>query len=119
MPEHQPIQDTKEDTKEITKEDTKGDTVARSAPSRHQHGIYKNVLLTKEELTKVKERFPYDWEERIDRLSEYMESKGVRYKNHYVTILSWARRDGERAPEKAQAPRRIIPEEERLVPIEV
>ena len=59
---------------------------------RHQHGAYKNVLLTDDEFEKLKKEFP-DWESRIERLSEYMASTGKTYKNHLATIRSWARRD--------------------------
>ena len=52
-----------------------------------------NVLLTDEELGKLKEFFP-DYQDRIERLGEYIASKGVRYKSHYATILAWARKDG-------------------------
>ena len=34
-------------------------------------GEFENVLITEEELEKLKERFPYDWEDRVERLSEY------------------------------------------------
>lgn len=60
-------------------------------------GTAGNVYLTEEELEKLKERFPYDWQDWIDRLSEYMASKGKRYKSHYMTILTWARKDKENA----------------------
>lgn len=60
-------------------------------------GEFGNVYLTEEELGKLKERFPYDWQVRIERLSEYVASKGKRYKSHYATILSWARKDGRNA----------------------
>ena len=56
------------------------------------YGTYQNVFLTDEEFQKLKAEFP-DWQERIDRLSEYIESKGAKYKNHLATIRSWARRD--------------------------
>lgn len=59
---------------------------------RHKHGEYKNVLLTDEQLEKLKTEFS-DWKERIERLSEYMASKGAAYKNHYATIKAWARKD--------------------------
>ena len=55
-----------------------------------------NVLLTDDELAKLKERFP-DWSERIDDLSLYLSSTGKSYKSHYSTILNWARRDGSKA----------------------
>ena len=56
-------------------------------------GEFENVRLTEEELEKLKEQFPYDWQDRIERLSGYIASKGKRYKSHYATILSWARKD--------------------------
>jgi predicted phage replisome organizer len=70
---------------------------------KHKYGEYKNVLLTDEELDKLKSEFP-DWQRRIDTLSEYIASKGVKYKSHYVTIKSWARRDaaGERKGQERQ-----------------
>lgn len=61
-------------------------------PSKHKYGEYNNVLLTDEELDKLKAEYP-DWEERIERLSEYIEQKGNKYKSHYVTIKVWARKD--------------------------
>ena len=59
---------------------------------RHQHGAYKNVLLTDDEYEKLKKEFS-DYEQRIERLSEYMASTGKTYKSHLATIRSWARRD--------------------------
>jgi predicted phage replisome organizer len=59
---------------------------------KHKHGEYKNVLLSDDDLEKLKAEFP-DWAERIERLSEYIESKGAKYKNHLATIRSWARKD--------------------------
>lgn len=62
-------------------------------PARHKYGQYSNVLLTGEELDKLKTEFPEDWEKRIERLSEYIASSGKRYKSHLATIRSWARKD--------------------------
>lgn len=61
--------------------------------SRHTYGIYKNVLLTDEELQKLKAEFLSDYQNRINQLSEYMASSGKRYKNHLATIRIWAKRD--------------------------
>lgn len=61
-------------------------------PVKHKYGEYKNVLLTDEELEKLRAEFP-DYERRIDDLSNYISSKGAAYKSHYATIRSWARRD--------------------------
>lgn len=60
---------------------------------RHKYGEYKNVLLSDDELSKLKNEFPNDWEERIEDLSEYMTSSGKKYKNHLATIRSWAKRE--------------------------
>ena len=68
---------------------------------RHKYGEYSNVLLSDADLAKLKAEFPTDWEERIERLSSYMESKGKTYKNHLATIRNWARRDSESQSKKA------------------
>lgn len=66
----------------------------KDRPAKHRYGEYNNVLLTDEELSKLKTKFP-DWENRIENLSLYIESKGAKYKSHYATILAWDRRDTE------------------------
>lgn len=60
---------------------------------RHKYGEYKNVLLSDDELEKLKAEYPKDYEMRIGRLSEYIASTGKSYKNYLATIRSWARRD--------------------------
>ena len=74
-----------------------------SKPTRHKYGEYKNVLLTDADMEKLKAEFPDDWEKRIERLSDYIESTGKSYKNHLATIRNWAKRDNEKgAAEKKQ-----------------
>lgn len=63
--------------------------------TKHKYGEYNNVLLTDEELVKLKEKVP-NWQDFIERLSGYIASTGKRYKSHYVTMLNWYRRDGQR-----------------------
>lgn len=63
-------------------------------------GEFGNVNLTEEELEKLQGQFPYDWQERIEKLSQYMASKGKRYKSHYATILTWARKETEGKEDK-------------------
>lgn len=60
--------------------------------NKHKYGEFKNVLLTDEEVEKLKAKFP-DWEKRIETLSEGMARKGYKYKSHYLAILKWAERD--------------------------
>lgn len=68
-------------------------------PVKHKYGEYNNVLLTDEELEKLKAEYP-DYLDRIERLSSYVESTGKVYKNHYATIRSWAKNDKEQKPSK-------------------
>ena len=58
----------------------------------NKYGEFENVELTEEQAAALKKRFA-DWEQRIERLSGYMASTGRSYKDHYATILSWARRE--------------------------
>lgn len=67
----------------------------RKKPVKHKYGEYKNVLLSDEELEKLKTEFP-DWEERIERVSSYMASTGKTYKNFLATIRNWAKKDNEK-----------------------
>ena len=55
-------------------------------------GTFKNVRLSQAELDKLTAAYP-DIQSKIDRLSEYIESKGAKYKSHYATIVSWAKQD--------------------------
>ena len=65
----------------------------KEKPQKHKYGQYQNVLLSDDELEKLKTEFPVDWEERIERVSEYCASKGKTYKDYLATIRSWARKD--------------------------
>lgn len=73
------------DKEELSKDNSK-------KPTKHKYGEYNNVLLTDDELDKLKSEYP-DWAERIERLSSYVASTGKSYKSHYVTIRNWARKD--------------------------
>ncbi|EGP5212314.1 helix-turn-helix domain-containing protein [Enterococcus faecium] len=66
---------------------------SKAKPIRHKYGEYKNVLLSDEQMEKLKIEFPNDYQERIERLSEYCESSGKTYKNYLATIRSWARKE--------------------------
>lgn len=60
---------------------------------KKKYGELGNVLLTDEELQKLKEKFPNDYLSRIDNLSYYIAQKGKKYKSHYATILTWSRNE--------------------------
>lgn len=67
---------------------------------KHKYGEYNNVLLTDEELDKLKTEYS-DYLERIERLSSYIASKGAKYKSHYATIRNWARKDAKEQPKQS------------------
>lgn len=60
---------------------------------REIYGQYRNVLLTPSEYGQLKNDYPIYFEQYINRLSEYMKSKGKSYANHYATICSWLKQD--------------------------
>jgi biotin operon repressor len=62
---------------------------ARTQP----HGQFQNVFLTDEEIHELWKRYPDSYERKIERLSQYIESTGKRYDNHYATLLSWLEQD--------------------------
>jgi tRNA U34 5-carboxymethylaminomethyl modifying enzyme MnmG/GidA len=51
------------------------------------------VLLTPEEHERLEIKLNGQLESYIQRLNNYIGSKGVKYKSHYHTILSWAAKD--------------------------
>lgn len=64
-----------------------------ASPPRHRYGQYKNVSLTDEDLQTLQEEFPNDWQQRIERVSEYVASSGKTYKNYLAVIRAWAKKD--------------------------
>lgn len=60
---------------------------------RHKYGEYKNVLLTDEQFEKLKTDYPFDWQERIEKVSLYCQSTGKKYKDYLATIRNWANKD--------------------------
>lgn len=85
------------------KERVKRENPAPVKESKHQYGNFKNVLLTDLELEKLKEKFPLDWEKRIENLSLGKAAKGYVYKSDYAAILNWGRKDDEEARQKQAA----------------
>jgi len=73
-------------------------SIGKDSIDKNIYGEFKNVRLKEEEFTKLKEKFPKDYKDRIEALSVYMRSKGKTYKDHYATILSWARKEEREKP---------------------
>ena len=75
---------------------------AAKPPSAHTFGKYQNVFFSDGQLEELKKDFPSDWEQRIERLSEYMESTGKQYRNHLATIRMWAKEESPKKPERGE-----------------
>lgn len=93
-----PSLQTSDGEKEIDKEiDKETDKDSAGAPAkqqtRHKYGTYQNVLLSDADYEKLKSEFPTDYNERIERVSEYVAMNGKKYKNFLAVIRNWARRD--------------------------
>jgi hypothetical protein len=85
---------------------------AKQKPTRHKYGQWKHVLLSDEELNKLTDRLGTQrTNEMIERLDNYMESTGKRYKNFYQTILNWVKRDGEKRNQSNNQPKKGIVDE--------
>lgn len=83
---------TKKSKQEKTEQEKKTD---RFKNFKKDFGEFKNVKLTQEEYAKLAIDFTeLKVKELIEELSQYIASKGVRYKSHYATIQQWARRKG-------------------------
>lgn len=59
------------------------------------YGEFENVFLSDEEKLKLKNRYGNGASLKlVEELSSYMKANGKRYKDHYATLLNWAKRKG-------------------------
>ena len=89
--------DIDKDKEKIKEEDKEKsiNTRAKKSDAKKTYGSKNNVFLTDEEFAKLHERF-LDADQKIENLSLGIASKGYKYKDHYATILNWARHDAEK-----------------------
>jgi hypothetical protein len=69
------------------------------------YGEFNNVLLTDIEISRLQEDIP-NYQQYIQDLSEYIESKGVKYLSHYATIRQWYSRDKKQGKVRIEKPHR-------------
>ena len=69
---------------------------------KKNYGENGNVKFTDAEYEKVKAYFPNDYEERIQSLDDYIQSKGKQYKDFFATLRTWARKEGYKPPTKEE-----------------
>ena len=87
----------------VVESDDSSPAPVKSKPVKHKYGEYNNVLLTDEELEKLKIEY-HDLDDRIERLSSYVASTGKSYKSHYATIRNWARKEADKPIRKEIVP---------------
>ena len=69
---------------------TSSSTALKKKAPKHRHGEFKNVLLTDDELKRLKEEYGKEViSKAIKKLDEYIEESGKKYKNHNLTIRRW------------------------------
>lgn len=76
-------------------------TKPNSKKDKAVYGEFGNVLLSAEEMAKLKSEFPDSWEEWIRRLDRGKEVKGYRYSNDYAALLNWIDNDEREKTEQA------------------
>lgn len=81
---------------EDSTEESNTPVVRDSSKDKDNYGEFKNVKLTKDENSKLIEKFgAKNTLDLIEELSGYIASKGKKYSSHYATILNWSRRKGQ------------------------
>ncbi|KKL65601.1 hypothetical protein LCGC14_2153310, partial [marine sediment metagenome] len=66
----------------------------KESNKRKTYGEFKNVLLTDKDYKKLVDKFgEVKTKKLIEKLSEGIERKNYKYKNFYLAILDWERRD--------------------------
>lgn len=95
------IREDKKRLEEIRKEERENEII------RTEYGKFNNVFLSEEEFQKLQDKFPSDFQEKIEYLSSYMQRTGKTYADHYEQILYWDKQDKEKQsqpqPQKQQS----------------
>ena len=77
-------------------------TEAETEGEKLTFGSLQNVFLTLEEHTLLKEQFPSNYNDLIEKLSKGLEQYGYKYKSHYQAILQWVENDKKKAKKTVQ-----------------
>ena len=96
-------QDGVQDGKQVSTQDGKQDsntlnklneTKLNKENIKRKYGEYQNVFFTDKQYEELMNTFPNDYQERTQKLDDYMQSTGKKYKDCLATIKNWARKDG-------------------------
>lgn len=94
-----------ENVHNLPENDTKESKVKKSKVKEREdapspYGRFQNVFLTDGQLCELKQEYPYDYKKKIEKLSNYMESHGKNYKNHFAILRDWLEQDRVTQPKK-------------------
>lgn len=79
-------------------------------PKKKKYGTYKHVLLSDDELQKLRDEYGEEMTKRcIVFLDEYTERKGYKCKSHYLTIKDWVLDAVKERERKKRTTQRILP----------
>lgn len=86
--------ESESDTDTESESDMRESSRENTPPRMEKHGENGKVELTDDEFNRLAEQMGVSKrDEYIERLDDYIASKGVNYKSHYATIRNWYRRD--------------------------
>ena len=83
----------KQPQRKNVKNDKKERMVRRERGALSPRGQFLNVFLSDAEVADLAEKYPHDYERKIERLSRYIESNGKDYPNHYIKLMDWLDED--------------------------
>ena len=70
---------------------------------RHKYGEFKNVLLSDKDLEKLKAEYGEELVEKyIQKMDEWIELNGRRYKNYYLALRQWMNKEVSKKQEKVK-----------------
>ena len=78
--------------KEKNIKNVKNERECKTTP-KNTFGEFNNVYLTETEVENLKQRYPKDYVNKIEKLSAYLESTGKEYNRHYAVLLQWLAED--------------------------
>lgn len=96
---------------EKEKEIDKKKKIKKEKPVKHKYGQYQNVLLSDEEIEKLKNECPNNWEEWIEKVSGYCKSTGKTYSDYLATIRNWKRKEDSKHPKPVPKVTEMNPQE--------
>lgn len=70
-------------------------TMRARTHAKKKYGEFKNVLLTDDEVEKLKRQLP-NFEKNLETFSKKLEMKNYKYKSHYLAMLNWFKEEPER-----------------------